>query len=113
MFDRIDIFACPSMPQASVPASAMPTDARSLGVENEETIDRFTIPFNLSRNPTVSLPCGESPSGPPPSLQLVGRLRARRSGLRAGRAFVRATDWHNQRPPLGKAESIGRTASVK
>jgi len=58
MFDQIDLFACPSMPQASVPATALPSDARSLGFENEEGIDRFTIPFNLSRNPTLSLPCG-------------------------------------------------------
>jgi len=99
MFDQIDLFACPSMPQASVPATAaVPPDARSLGFENEEGINRFTIPFNLSRNPTLSLPCGKSPSGPPPSLQLVGRPLGEATLLRAGRAFERATDWHNQRP---------------
>jgi|SRR5579863_2084350 len=100
MFDQIDLFACPSMPQASVPAAAVPPDARSLGFENEEGIARFSIPFNLSRNPTLSLPCGQSPSGPPPSLQLVGRLLGEATLLRAGRAFECATVWHNQRPPL-------------
>jgi amidase len=100
MFDQIDLFACPSMPQASVPAAAVPPDARSLGFENEEGIARFGIPFNLSRNPTLSLPCGRSPSGPPPSLQLVGRLLGEATLLRAGHAFECATIWHNQRPPL-------------
>ncbi len=100
MFEQIDLFACPSMSQASVPAAAVPPDARSLDFENEEGINRFTIPFNLSRNPTLSLPCAKSPSGPPPSLQLVGRLLGEATLLRAGRAFERATDWHNQRPPL-------------
>jgi amidase len=100
LFDQIDIFACPSMSYASLPANAVPPDARSLDLANEEGPVRFTMPFNLSGNPTLSLPCGKSPSGPPPSLQLIGRLLGEATILRAGRSFERATEWNQQRPPI-------------
>lgn len=99
MFDQIDLFACPSLGQTSMPASAMPPDARSVDFGDEEGLLRFTIPFNLSRNPTLSLPCGRSPAGPPPSLQLVAAHLGEATLIRAGAAFERATEWHRQRPP--------------
>ena len=101
LFAQMDLLACPSMGEASIPATAMPDDARLLMNGDAEGLLRFTAPFDLSRNPTLSLPCGKSPAGPPPSLQLVGRLLGEGTILRAGRAFERATDWHNQRPPIG------------
>ena len=101
LFEQMDLLACPSMGEASIPATAMPDDARLLMNGDAEGLLRFTAPFDLSRNPTLSLPCGKSPAGPPPSLQLVGRLLGEGTILRAGRAFERATDWHNQRPPIG------------
>jgi amidase len=97
LFDQIDVLACPSMSVASLPANAMPADARDLFGPNP--LVRFTAPFNLSRNPTRSLPCGQSPSGPPPSLQLVGRHLGEATIVQAGAAFERATKWHQQRPP--------------
>ncbi len=100
LFDQIDVLACPSTGQASMPVTALPEDARFLMNVDEEGLLRFTAPFDISRNPTLSLPCGKSPSGPPPSLQLVGRLLGEATILRTGRAFERATDWHQQRPPI-------------
>jgi amidase len=100
LFDQVDLFACPSMPAASMPATAIPTDARELLGAGGNSIVHFTAPFNLSRNPTLSLPCGQSPSGPPPSLQLVARHLAEATLIRAGAAYERATDWHLQRPLL-------------
>jgi aspartyl-tRNA(Asn)/glutamyl-tRNA(Gln) amidotransferase subunit A len=35
---------------------------------------RCTQPFNLSRHPAISLPCGTTPAGLPIGLQIVGRL---------------------------------------
>ncbi len=99
MFEEIDLFACPSLGQASLPATAIPPDAWSVDFGDEEGLLRFTMPFNLSRNPTLSLPCGMSPSGPPPSLQLVAAHLGEATLIRAGAAFERATQWHRQRPP--------------
>jgi amidase len=100
MFDKMDLLACPSMGEASIPATAMPDDARLLMNGDPEGLLRFTAPFDLSRNPTLSLPCGVSAAGPPPSLQLVGSLLGEATLLRAGAAFERATEWHRQRPPI-------------
>jgi amidase len=97
LFDRVDVVACPSMSVASLPATGMPPDAR--GLMGPNPLLHFTGPFNLSRNPTLSQPCGKSPAGPPPSLQLIGRHLGEATLIQTGAAYERATEWHSQRPP--------------
>jgi amidase len=97
LFDAVDLLACPSMSVASLPADAMPPDAS--GLTGENPLVRFTAPFNLSRNPTLSLPCGEAIGGPPPSLQLIARHLGESVLVQAGAAYERVTSWHEQRPP--------------
>ena len=98
LFERADLVACPSMSVASLPANALPPDASGLAGPNP--LVRFTAPFNLSRNPTLSLPCGKAAGGPPPSLQLIGRHLGEAVLVQAGAAYERATGWHAQRPPI-------------
>jgi len=98
LFETIDIFACASMPESALPAGVIPDDVNSLLGPNP--LLNFTAPYNLSRNPTLSLPCGKAGAGAPPSLQLVGRLLGEAALLQAGAAFERASDWHEQRPPI-------------
>jgi amidase len=98
MFANIDVFVCPSTTSAGLPATAMPPDARALAGPNP--LLRFTGPFNLSRNPTLSLPCGPARTAAPPSLQLVGARLGEAIILQVGEAFERSTDWHRQRPKL-------------
>ena len=98
VFEQVDVLACPSMPTISLPATGMPADAR--GLTGSNTLLHFTAPFNLSRNPTLSQPCGKSKGGPPPSLQLVGRRLGESTLLRVGAAYERATEWHMQRPAM-------------
>jgi amidase len=98
LFEAIDLFACASLPEASVPATAMPDDVSALLGPNP--LLHFTALFNLSRNPTLSMPCGKSGVGAPPSLQLVGPLLGEATLVQAGAAFERATPWHEQRPPV-------------
>ncbi|HKV55583.1 MAG TPA: amidase [Candidatus Binataceae bacterium] len=100
MLEEVDIFACPSLPVASLPVDSVPPTARELTAVNP--LLRFTAPFNMSRNPTLSMPCGASASGAPPSLQLIGRRLGEAALIQAGEAFERATDWHKQRPPMAK-----------
>jgi amidase len=97
LFDQMEVLACPSMPSVSMPANAIPADAQLLLGPNP--LVRFTAPFNLSRNPTLSLPCGPSGDGPPPSLQLVGPRLGEAVLLQTGAAYQKATEWHLQRPP--------------
>jgi aspartyl-tRNA(Asn)/glutamyl-tRNA(Gln) amidotransferase subunit A len=47
----------------------------------------FTYPFNLTRNPAISIPCGFTAAGLPVGLQIVGPLAADQRVLSAARAF--------------------------
>ncbi len=97
VFDDADVIACPSMPFTSIPADAIAPDAGAFTGPNP--LLRYTAPFNLSRNPTLSLPCGAG--APPPSLQLVGRRLGEATLIQVGSAFERATEWHRQHPDCG------------
>lgn len=60
---------------------------------------RFTAPFDLSGNPTLTLPGGQAAEGWPVGFQIVGRRLDEARALAAGHAFQQATDWHLRRPP--------------
>ncbi len=96
LFNLVDVIATPSMPFVSLPNDGMPPDASSFKEPNP--LLGFTAPFNLSRNPTLSMLGGDGKGGPPPSLQLVGRLLGEATLIRTGAAYERATEWHKQRP---------------
>jgi len=98
LFDQVDIIACASMPSASLPADGIPPDAS--GFTGPNPLMAYTAPFNFSRNPTLSMPGGDGKGAPPPSLQLVGRLLGEATLIRAGAAYERATEWHQQRPAV-------------
>ena len=98
LFSQIDVLACPSMVARTLPRESMPPDANAFRGPNP--LMSFTAPFNMSRNPTLSMPCGDGAGGPPPSLQLVGRLLGEATLFRVGGAYERATEWHKQRPTI-------------
>ena len=98
LFDQVDVIACPSTASATLPADAKPPDASAFRGPNP--LLAFTAPFNMSRNPTLSMPDGAGNGAPPPSLQLVGRLLGEATLIRAGAAYERATEWHTQRPSI-------------
>ena len=60
----------------------------------------FTARFNLSGNPTISLPAGFNNEGLPLSVQFVGRHFDEAALCQVGHAFESATDWHNHHPTL-------------
>lgn len=95
LFEQMDVLVCPTMPttaplmDASGVAILQPGYART----------RYTYPFNFSRNPTLSLPCGFDGDGLPVSLQLVGRHFEEATLCRAGHAYEQAAGWQLN-PPL-------------
>ena len=60
---------------------------------------RSLIPFNITGQPALSLPCGFI-DGLPVAFQLAARPFDEPTLLRAARAYEAATDWAAQRPPL-------------
>ncbi|HLZ70994.1 MAG TPA: amidase [Dehalococcoidia bacterium] len=59
-----------------------------------------TIPFNVTGQPAVSLPCGFTAAGLPIGLQIAGRRWDEATVLRVAHAYEQATEWHTRRPSL-------------
>ncbi len=53
----------------------------------------WTMPFNLTGHPAISLPCGFTAEGLPLGVQFVGRMRGEAALLRAAALFERASPW--------------------
>jgi aspartyl-tRNA(Asn)/glutamyl-tRNA(Gln) amidotransferase subunit A len=60
----------------------------------------WTMPFNLTGHPAVTLPCGFDRDGLPVGLQLVGRLRRESDLLAAAALFEAACDVVSRRPDV-------------
>jgi amidase len=65
-----------------------------------DRVGRYTFPFNVSGNPTLSLPSGFAPTGLPLGIQLIGPHRSEALLCRAGHAFQQATGFHVVHPRL-------------
>lgn len=61
----------------------------------------FTSPFNLTRQPAASIPCGFSSSGMPIGMQIVGPQFADTRVLQAARLFEKILPWDEVRPGYG------------
>lgn len=60
----------------------------------------FSFPFNLTRQPAATIPCGLTSAGLPAGLQIVGQLYDEASVLRASRAFEEGSPF--VAPPLAR-----------
>ncbi len=80
-----DLLVTPAMPIAAFAAG----HETPPGSANERWIDwtPFSYPFNLTRQPAASVPCGFTKSGLPVALQIVGPLYADAAVLQAAYAF--------------------------
>lgn len=78
-------------PTVAVPALPVGQDLNDPATE-KHWIDwtPFSYPFNMTRQPAASVPCGLTKGGLPIGLQIVGRLNDDERVLRAARAFETA-----------------------
>jgi amidase len=61
---------------------------------------RYTAPFDMSGQPTLTLPGGMTADGMPTGFQIVGHAFDEAGILAAGHAYQQLSDWHLKRPPL-------------
>jgi aspartyl-tRNA(Asn)/glutamyl-tRNA(Gln) amidotransferase subunit A len=94
--ERWDLLLTPAMP---VPALPVGQDLNDPAYE-EQWFDwsPFSYPFNMTRQPAASIPCGLTNAGLPIGLQIVGPLYAEDRVLRAARAFEQTQPV--RRPPI-------------
>jgi aspartyl-tRNA(Asn)/glutamyl-tRNA(Gln) amidotransferase subunit A len=63
----------------------------------------FTMPFNLTGLPALSVCTGYGAGGLPVSMQIVGKPFAEATVFRAGHAYETATTWRSKRPSISTA----------
>jgi len=98
LFAEIDLLLIPTQPRADFTI----VQERELFAAAEGLSDfvRFATPFDMSGNPTITMPGGFTAKGLPLSFQLVGRHLDEALLVRAGHAYQQATDWHHRHPTL-------------
>ena len=62
----------------------------------------FTIPFNVTGQPAISVCSGFGAGGLPVSIQLIGKPFEEATVFRAAHAYEQATEWRKQRPAMAK-----------
>ena len=97
IFANIDVLVCPSM--TTPPERVTPEALYGPMDEEEWTWGRFTVPYDFSGAPTISLPCGLNSEGLPLSIQFVGRHLTEPTLVRVGHAYEEATR-HRLQPPV-------------
>ena len=95
-FAELDVLVAPILPVIGVRYDSYDKFLADIG-----GMLRFTAPFNMAGNPTVTLPCGFSTEGLPIGFQLIGPHLSEARLRRAAHAFQQTTDWHLKHPELG------------
>ena len=97
---RLDALVAPTTTATATPAD----QATAVGPGQEDPFHggffRLTIPFNVTGQPALSVPCGFDGAGLPIGLQLVGTPWAETALARIGQAYERAAGWSTRRPTL-------------
>ncbi|MGC1408004.1 MAG: amidase [Acetobacteraceae bacterium] len=98
LFQGIDLLLVPAQSFASPTTTQM----AHLGDDTEilNALVRYTMPFDMTGSPTITLPCGFTDGGTPLAFQFVGRHLEEEMLVRAGYAYQAATDWHRRHPAL-------------
>lgn len=95
VFQSFDVLLTPVLSRG-VPALADMEDP----LKGRAWIRRYAAPFNLTGQPTITLPGGFAKNGLPVALQLVGRPFDESLLLQIGHAVQQRTDWHTRHPEI-------------
>jgi Asp-tRNA(Asn)/Glu-tRNA(Gln) amidotransferase A subunit family amidase len=101
-FERFDLLLTPTIALPPFPVD-MPyplTEVAGRPVTSPVAWVPFTLVFNLTGNPAISVPAGWTEDGLPIGLQIVGRRHAEAAVLRAAATFEAAHPWVQNRPGL-------------
>jgi amidase len=96
LFGAIDLLLTPAQPFPPLTWAAIKT----LGEQPDliSKLQRHTCPFNMTGNPSITLPGGFTSAGLPIGFQLVANQLDEATPLRAGAAFQSVTSWHRRHP---------------
>jgi amidase len=98
LFKKIDLLLAPVHPFAPLSLKTMGT----MGLQPKliARLQAYVAPFNMTGQPTLTLPGGLNTEGLPIAFQMVAAELGEATLIRAGIAFQSATDWHRLHPAL-------------
>lgn len=101
----IDLLISPAIPLVA------PTSAQLAALRDEPGYrvrwQRFTVPADMTGQPTLTLPSGFTAQGRPLAVQLTAAHLGEAVLIRAGRAFQGVTDWHRRHPDASRWAQAG------
>jgi aspartyl-tRNA(Asn)/glutamyl-tRNA(Gln) amidotransferase subunit A len=93
---QVDILVTPSVPiQTPTIADCTPTAGK---VPAGSELAMFTGVFDVTGQPSHSIPCGFTESGMPIGMMITGHPFDEVTVLRVGHAYEKLTDWHQRSP---------------
>lgn len=108
-FEQADIIATPTLSRTALPLDQDFFAPIEIDGKPADTMRRawypYTLPFNMTGNPAVSIPCGWATDRLPVGLQLIGRIGEDALLLRAAALFEKARPWAQRRPPLAELDT--------
>lgn len=103
-FEQADVIVTPTLSRTALPIEQDFFAPIEIDHKPVDTMRRawypYTLPFNMTGNPAVSVPCGWDSDGLPVGLQLIGRLGEDALLLRTAALFEQARPWAHRQPPL-------------
>jgi aspartyl-tRNA(Asn)/glutamyl-tRNA(Gln) amidotransferase subunit A len=103
-FDQADIIVTPTLARTALPIDHDFFAPIEIEGKPIDTMRRawypYTLPFNMTGHPAISIPCGMDREGLPVGLQLIGRPGADALLLRAAALFEKVRPWAHRRPAL-------------
>jgi aspartyl-tRNA(Asn)/glutamyl-tRNA(Gln) amidotransferase subunit A len=95
-----------------------PLNMRSITIKGKEVVTAAVVisatgPFDLTGQPSLTIPCGFTASGLPLALQIVGKPFDEATVLQIGHAYEVHTLWHKQRPAVVRGLCEKQNAKVE
>ncbi len=97
-----DLLVTPTIPEPPPPLGELVPDSREplKGFQRSGGLVAFTIPFNVTGQPAISLPLHWTPEGLPVGVQLVAAIGREDLLIRVASQLEQAQPWIERRPPL-------------